>query len=489
MAEIGSTSTSSDSYRPVPGDVEIGSAVIYNFNKSEHWDLRHIALEFSLYESLSGDHIRADIIIADSLALTTRMPIVGEEVIQLKFRTPNATDVVDNKWIEVTMVVVRMDRLQPTNIRTGHYKLTAISQVGMANLPQMIAKSFGPAKISDMVRQISQQYLGVSGQKLIVEPTQGLHKFAIPYKSPLQALHFLAREAQVESGKVSDYVVYEDRDRLNFRTVQSMLVQPPAITYYVTEQSIPTLPGSTGTATGVIPAVAGTGAGQVDSKYPNANPKEWRFVSNLTFNQNFDVEKAIASGMYDNTVWCVDPIMQKFIPVNLDSQRSHFLYDKHFGLFKQAYERQANKLHSTTAPMTRFSGLSHVRFLVTNKFQDERKLKITHRQRQNFLPLSVSSMEQVEFIVAELTIPGDSNRKVGDIIHFDLHEFGATDDIIGEINKYISGGYLVVSIRNKVTFNGYYSTHLECIKTCYEHQIERAPVSNTQGTLPAVTSI
>lgn len=486
MAEIGSNSIGSDSYRPVPGDIEIGSAVLVNYNKSEKWDLRHIALEFSLYESIGSDHLRADIIIADSLALTTRMPIVGEEVIQLKFRTPNASSQVDNKWIEATLVVVRMDHLQPTNVRTGHYKLTAISQVGMANLPQMVAKSFGPAKISDMAKQIADQYLGVKGQKIIVEPTQGLHKFAIPYKSPLQALHFLAREAQVEAGKVSDYVVYEDHERLNFRTVQSMLVQPPAATYYVTEHSLPQLPGAS--SSGVIQTSAETGG---DSG--NINPKEWRYITNLTFVQNFDVEKAIANGMYDNTVWVVDPIMQKFIPINLDGQRSHFLYDKHFGLFKQSYQRSPNKLHSASAPMAKFAGLSHVRFLVTNKFQDEQKLRINHRKRHDHLPLTVSAFQQADFIVAELTIPGDSNRKAGDIIHFDLHEFGATDDVIGEINKYISGGFLIYSIRNKVTFNGYYSTHIECIKTCYENKIERAPA--TQGsseiipTTPTITGV
>lgn len=465
---IGSSSTSSDSYRPVPGDIEIGSAVLMNFDKSEKWDLRHIALEISLYESLSSDHMRADILLADALALTTRMPIIGEEILQLKVRTPNTTDAVNNKWIEVTMAVVRMDRLDPTNIRAGRYQLTAISAAGLANLPQIIAKSFGPAKITDMVRQICQQYLGVSGDKLGVEESEGLHKFAIPYKSPFQAIHFLAREAKVRAGKASDYIFYEDHERLNFRTLQSLLIQPPAITYYVTEQSLPSPGGSGGTAT--PPSSGGT----IDPRFPDKNPVEWRYVSNLSIKQGFDVEKGILGGLYDNTVWTIDPVQQKFKPVYVDHKRGFMLYDQHFPLFNQTFERRPNKLHSPVAPMMKFKGTSHIRYLITNKEQNERKLQITHRARPDALPLNVSSMQQANFIVAELTIPGDSNRKCGDVIHFDLHEFGATDDVVGQINKYISGGWLITAVRHKMTFNGYFSTHLEVAKTAYENQIERA---------------
>lgn len=188
------------------------------------------------------------------------------------------------------------------------------------------------------------------------------------------------------------------------------------------------------------------------------------------------------------------------------SQPENFNYDKHFFEFEHTYKgrndlsidssnaKTANKLISEKSPYKDLKGESHIRYLITNKEQadnseqsnninasnsnnsgnsNDKNFDVYARARPDFLPWLISFGNQFRSIVCTLIVPGDSERMPGDLIYFDLHEFGATDDIKDKLNEYISGTYFVTAVRHKVTRDAAmkYVTIIQCVKNSYEKEI------------------
>ena len=65
--------------------------------------------------------------------------------------------------------------------------------------------------------------------------------------------------------------------------------------------------------------------------------------------------------------------------------------------------------------------------------------------------------------VIEVTIPGDSSKNVGELIDLQFYIHNDIEDAKGEIDKTLSGQYLITKVRQQLTAENL-NTILECSK-------------------------
>lgn len=443
-----------------PGSIDIQKFTLTNFDQSESHDIRLLAIEWSVYASLFCDHIRGEIVMEDALSLPTRMPIVGEETMQLSFKTPTMTPQSrENPTVDVQGRIISLEKLTYTNVRSPMYLLTFVHQSRIVDLMSMLRTSFGPDRISELVKKIAKDYLKIEGDKIEIEETVGKHKFVAPAWSPVETMRYLAREAFSEKYKASNFLFWSDWEKHYFKTVESLIEQTPAddATYYFTEQS-------------------------VDPTDANAN-SAFNFINHIQMHQFFNIERAIEGGLFDNKVLWVDTLMQQYEAVRVLA-KPYYSYLKDQGQLKHIAD-QPNLMISDKALHGKGQGDSHVRFLHANPNQTWEKFQVTPRKRQEKLPFVIAQTEMLNAIMFHITVPGDTRRKPGDIIRIDVPEFGATDDIIEQKHRYLRGRYLVTAVRHKFNHSSGFQTVMEVVKNAIEDKVARAPAEKSNAVSPA----
>jgi hypothetical protein len=464
--------------------------------------------EFNIYESIWSNHIRADVMIEDALALTTRLPIVGDETLSFQFRTPSESpNSFSYNWVQTQFYVSKLKEFNITKTRTAIYALELIPPSQFKNLTQTINIAYGPDLISNMASKVF-QLLGLTGGGIggiasaaasgnivgtaaaiastatgnplgvEVEASTGQHQFTIPNMSPHETLNFLASEAQSAANKPSNYVFFQTHKQYFFCSVDYLIKKSQTIqNYYCFEQSLPNDPTNS----------SGTGS----STTSTSNGTDFRTMTGLRFRSLFDIEKGIIDGLYDNTVYAIDPVLQKFEKVKVGLY-DHLVYNQQFGDFAHV-GGNSGQIIAPNSKLMNLPGQSHQRMLITNRAQDS-TYGTYPRKRQDFLPWLVSANAQLGATVLEFTIPGDSDRCAGDLINIYFQEVGGTDDVIGALNQYWTGTYLVTSVRHKYTYNAPmpYTTIIECVKNAFDATVSHSSASGsssaTSSTISAPTT-
>lgn len=450
--------------RPKVGDILVECIKIQNYNNTEKADIKQIATEFNIYEDINSPYIRADIVVADSLSLVTRLPIIGEELVRINFVTPSVLENQSGQYKHFDMIfqVVGVDKLQISEQdRHVSYILRLVSRERIADLVKVVRLALGPAKISDMVKIVANNYLGLDNQNIEIEQTEGDHLFVIPTLSPFETINFLASEAKNPQSSISNYLFFQTHEKYRFVTAETLLKKNIKESYTFTPKDF----------------VGDLGGTQYSS---NRNPTDYRSALALTIDHTFDLETNLSGGMYDNKVYTVDPMLKQFDTVKV-REEDYALYYNIYGEYTPTSTGKGDEhpLITDQSPWKELVGESHIRYLITNEnqMQYNQEFKNYPRMRPTILPWLVSFYGQFKTHVIKLVIPGDSERMPGDMIFLDVPEFGATDDIRNRLNKYIRGAYFVTAVRHKFTKGAatQYVTLMTCIKNCYSEPIANAP--------------
>ncbi len=129
------------------------------------------------------------------------------------------------------------------------------------------------------------------------------------------------------------------------------------------------------------------------------------------------------------------------------------------------------------------TGESRTEFRITNAGQQN---EYGNDQRTEFWHYNVATKALLDNMTVDVSVPGNSDLRAGDIVYLKFPEFGATDDVIGKENRYISGNFLVLAVQNKYNADGY-ETVMKCTKNAYESPIG-SPACDQSGSRLALRS-
>lgn len=442
-----------------PGMISITSATISNFDQSKQIDLLPAIVEFNVFESVSSNFITANFMIEDSLSLTTILPIVGQEVINISFKTPHEKF---KDSVDLMLRVVSLENLKRSNARTSHYLLRCVSPEMIANMNTKVRKAYSNMTIDTMVAQLSQEFLGVTG--IQTEECEGTRTIVIPNRTPTDSINFLCREAKSLKYPASNFKFFQNADGFHFKTLDSMIdpdneEQPRKYLdrYFASEFSIDNQQEKVLQKTNVRPIGRYRKGSFFDTK-----PSEFLKILNFTFLSVGNYFKMTRMGAVQSKLRVIDPLTSYY------QEHTYSYKDQSSSMRKTSTNGKSHDVLTPEADYYNQSNESRVFFLIGNKQQQNGNIE--PEQKEDMFQLKMASEFLLENIVVSVEIPGDSTKRAGQTLILDFPEYGSTDDIEPEVNKYFSGEYLIASLRHVYNGSGY-RTALTCVKNSYENEI------------------
>ena len=205
-----------------PGDYRAGDIVLYSYGGSE-LEIGGLTALVNIYQDLDRPFISGNLMFFDSVGATNKLPIIGNEFLEFKFRTPidaggdeelNATNhrfqVYEKRSVKTTQNVQAV-ALFFTSIESARNERTRVSK--------SLSGSY-----ADMVNNIvkGDKELLNSKKDLFIDPTLGSYKYTFPNVRPRMAIHQLAQLAEPVNFKTPHYMFYENNRGFHFRCLESL---------------------------------------------------------------------------------------------------------------------------------------------------------------------------------------------------------------------------------------------------------------------------
>lgn len=401
------------------GDVEVRRVNLYSSQHRQPFNLGLIWQNISIYESIESNYIRGEITLTDTQNIITEAPIISNEKIEIVFRTAGATE--DHTFIgRIVGIKNRSILKQGMQI----YVLDFMSQEFVKSQSVKFSKAYHNTLISDMVDDIYRQYIKpVSNKSLNIVATLNTDSKVVPNFSPFKAINWLAKWARSPSYRTgASYVMFENQYGYYFGPIEALIddnnVPNPSVVY---SQSI--LQAQEATQKDIK-----KGFYNIQSIIPNT-PDHLGMITN---------------GVYSSNLLVHDPVL------NTTEKRSF----NYFNEFKNIKHVNSNSGANDTQLMNdsaigdledslNILAPSHYRAFDT---ADASRTQSTALIRN-------TQLHQYKAFNLKLTVPGDSRRAIGEIIELRVPSAGATTliDREGESDKYLSGRYLIYSLRHEIT--------------------------------------
>jgi hypothetical protein len=445
-----------------PGSIQIDEIILTNYNGSRKTNITPIVMEFNIYESMNKPFVTASFVIHDAVALVTQFPIIGQEVIQIKFKTPGNAFL---KPIEHAFRVIGIQEYKRENIRETTYMLNCVSPPMIKDMNTRIRKAYVDRPISEMVQTIVKDYLGAECEAN--DPTEGTRTYVVPNISPSDACLWLTRNAKSQNYMSNAYFFFQSLDGFRFVT-SDQIIDPVVRTkgsqngrsidkYYGMDFEFSRGGTPRSSATG-----GSGGASQLSSK-----PYEYLKLKSFVFHNMGNYYAGMRMGYVENKINFIDPATSFY-------EEKVYKYNENDNVFKKTSENRAAAFLTDSNDYIK-SGDSFTLIEPTNHTQQN-----TYQPDQSFeiLQNKIGSKFIFENVNATITIPGDSEKRCGQVVDLQFPEYGGTDKVEQEINKFISGEYLVLSVRHIYNSNGY-DTVMNVSKNAYEQPIEQTGMGNS----------
>ena len=206
--------------------------------------------ELVIYENIFEPALKGNITFIDSHNLPYKLPMVGEETIDIDISLSGFDD--DSLSIQPPLFHVNSIRdREVVKPKSQLITLELVSEQYMSSIHSKISKSYNNKTISEIVFNIWNIYLNDNNKTLYIETTDRIEKCIIPNLNPIEAIEWISRRAIPESSSTVNYVFYETVDGSFFISLNTLIDQEPVFTFVI-EPRIGDTAGVTGLARGKL---------------------------------------------------------------------------------------------------------------------------------------------------------------------------------------------------------------------------------------------
>ena len=393
--------------RYTPGTFSVSEVELYSEITKENFNILSIVrvLEVNLYSNLMDDSLTASIVLEDTINFLGNLPIIGNEVVQLGFVIPESDDgtVVLRKKFRVEQI----SNVNNINPGTRSYILELSSLEIFKSNQTSVKKSFVDSTISDIADRVYE--LLRTSKKLDIEKTQNIHNFIIPNWTVFNTLGWLATKAVSTQSKGANYLFYENLDGYNFKSLETLFRNDVYRTF-----------------------VSG-----MDSIDPNATEQRFDNIYEMVIQKTFNVLQNQKSGMYTS----------KLITHSL-LDRETKIYDFNYSDSFSSYSHLEKNMLVPSSKLTR-DGMDYLGDTSNNYVMPAS----TQFQPEKLLQIRKSQLQQLNGIIVEITVVGDANMRVGNVVELDINSpqpLISSDEGV-KADPYFSGKYIVDAIRHTIS--------------------------------------
>lgn len=389
------------------GGIRLITTNITNNQKTNTLDFRGSLISLDIYEDINHPVVRADIVLADSVNLISKLPILGGEEIEVSFVSEFRDKLTTYKFFVYTIDAIS----KFTNNDGAAYVLRCVSNEYKQN-SKMIDKAYD-GSVGGVVGEILTKEIQTK-KYLNIENTKGLQQIVIPKLPPFAAIDFLKQRAVGNKASGGVFAFYENQNGFNFTTLESLIEagQSNIETFYFTH----------------TPVVAGL----------NMKPYRYRNLINVEYISKFDTASSINSGALRSRVKSFD-IATKQITDNdydISDASKYFTFTEkkmNTGISGDVYNST-----KTVDPLTFFS--------VKDTFKP-------NDYRPEYLAYKNAFLNLFNQNVMRCYAYGDNFLYVGRTVNLTLPNLTGLAD--RENNDNISSGnYIVTKLRHSIITNG-----------------------------------
>lgn len=422
------SSVSSSGVQHNPEGFSLEELLLYSNSGGEPIDLTKMNafLELTIYTSIMDTKVYGEVVIRDTLNLSHALPIIGNERIELTYKTQGDSF----KPVKIQgFITAPLGKARADGEKTEVYKLEFITDTNFMDRFLVVDYSLN-GKISDIASTVFSKYFPTAEKPLQINvPTVDEKRYIIPKWSPIYTLTWLAARAY-NKNRYSMYSFYEDVDGFHFNDILEETTKSSRTVY------------------------------RVESNKASNMMDVQRYMSRVmsySISSYFDRLEEYHMGMYGGVLDTHDITTKKFSETEFD----------YMNYFTDPGRRTLN-MHPLIADnkaseLYRKVGVHTNRIVVpmqtkrTNKIDDIEKF-------ERYVCSNRSIMRQLLTHRISITVPGDSSLRLLDTVDFEIQKIGYLMDSMESLDPYLSGKYIIVSLTHRLNRITGYTTEIEIAK-------------------------
>ena len=410
-------------------------------------DLRDFLIELNIYEDIFASSLYGDISLSDSRNIIESLPIIGEEYLNVSFKTPSfeaSGDVIQKSF--------RVFRLSNRKIvrdnNTQTFKLHFASTELFYDVLLPVYKSF-EGDVGEVALDVFNEYLKTPRDFIIdssnnvkldldksssffVSETDNKIKFVSPGWTPLKILNWLASKAiPKDDTKAKDFLFFETTKSFYFTSIEKIFKDVSETNNIVDEYTY---------------SVSNIKDNQkVDIR------RELALVNEIEMVESTDYMKNYTNGYLASRLITLDVFNKKYEAIDYD-----YVED-----YKNLYHSSGKG--SSAKPLFEVDGartpLSSISFYPVNPrlFQESTTKYFegnTSERMKEIYGNRKSSLLGLTNIKLNLTVPGRTDIEVGRMINFIFPKLGPASEedlAMKRRDTVYSGKYLITAVNHRVT--------------------------------------
>lgn len=372
-------------------------------NNNQTGDIKGNVTSLNIFEDMFGVFMSGNVTFVDAAGYMEKFPIVGNERIEIEFKTPGLDDTKIYKFYVYSIPQCDREGGNANKVVTLNF---CSFEMTLNNLVR-ISKSVSGTQ-DKIAQDLFLEYFGSLGKPIATEPARTEIKMPIPSWTPIETICFLASNAVSAENDTPSYVFFENVDGFVFTSIEKLKTQSPKITYVSEPGAIEKL---------------------------NLE-KKFRRILSLKFSNAQNLLSATALGaMGSNTIYH-DPIEKAIL-------ENHYEFDSPntMGSAPSLFPKELQALVQANQSRT-------FRTINANLFDEgERSVSQTNFVVEGRRKAYLSNMLNSRVI---FTVTGNSSIQVGDMIQLKI---SSADTEVDEKN---SGKYLVSALCHNFSPRGYF---------------------------------
>jgi hypothetical protein len=219
----------------MPNQINASDIVIRSFkihSATKAFNLVPLFKELVIYENLFQSSLTADLAFLDSHNLAYKLPIVGEETIEIDISLSGFDDDTTSVKPPVFHVNAIRDR-EFTKPKSQLVSLELVSEQYMSSIHSKVSKAYRDKTISQIVRDIHDTYLHDGDQPFTVETTDRIERCVIPNLTPIEAISWLSKRAISTKSSIVNYLFYETISGAYFINLNTLIDSKPVFTFVI----------------------------------------------------------------------------------------------------------------------------------------------------------------------------------------------------------------------------------------------------------------
>ena len=221
MSEKGNPKYDDFFYR-YPGDFRSSEIVLYSYGGAQ-LEITGLTAVVNIYQDIDSAFLSGNILFFDTIGATNRLPIIGNEFLEFKMRTPIEAD--GDEEINATnhrfQVYEKRSVKTSQNVQAIALFFTSIESVRNERL--RVSKSIS-GSYAEMVNTLvkGDKDLLNSKKDLFIDPTLGNYTYTFPNVRPIDGVRMLQYISEPVNFKTPHYMFYENNRGFHFRTLESL---------------------------------------------------------------------------------------------------------------------------------------------------------------------------------------------------------------------------------------------------------------------------